>query len=189
MAKPPVGFSWNLVRNRAGPRHVGAPSNRYYLNFFGLQQGWRTFFRARAQISDKFWRNSFVCGKPEFTSTKFTIFQWSLCLPAPNLPFSSEVFVYQHQISHFPVKSLFTSTKFPIIQWSLCLPAPNFPFSSEVFVYQHQISHFPLKSLFTRTKFPIFQWSLCLPAPNFPFSSEVFTKMFLSDAAFLKTAQ
>jgi hypothetical protein len=72
MDKPPVVFPWNLVRNRAGPRHVGAPLHRHSLNIFGREKR-RTILRARAQISDNFWRNSFTYGKPEFTSTIFPI--------------------------------------------------------------------------------------------------------------------
>jgi hypothetical protein len=44
----------------------------YSLSFFGLEQGWRIFFMARAQISDNFRRNTFACGKPEFTNTIFS---------------------------------------------------------------------------------------------------------------------
>jgi len=36
-------------------------SNRHSLNFFGLWQGGQTLVIVRAQISDNFWRNSFVC--------------------------------------------------------------------------------------------------------------------------------
>jgi hypothetical protein len=70
MVKTPVGFSWNLVRNRAGSRHVGVSSHQYSSNIFGLEKG-RTFLKVRSQISDNFWRNSFAYGKPEFTSTIF----------------------------------------------------------------------------------------------------------------------
>jgi len=72
MDKPPVGFSWNLVWNRAGPRHMGAPLHRHSLNIFGLEKR-RKILRARDQISDNFWGNSFAYGKPEFTSTIFPI--------------------------------------------------------------------------------------------------------------------
>jgi hypothetical protein len=48
-------------------------SNRYSLKFFGLEQGWRTFFKAHAQIALNFRRNSFSRGKSEFTSTIFPI--------------------------------------------------------------------------------------------------------------------
>lgn len=68
MDKPSVGFSWNLVWNRARPRNAGALSRRHFLNIFGLENG-RTLLRARAQISDNFWRNYFAYGKLEFTST------------------------------------------------------------------------------------------------------------------------
>ena len=44
-----------------------------FFNVFGLERGWRTFLRARALIKNNFRRNSFACGKPEFTSTIFPI--------------------------------------------------------------------------------------------------------------------
>ena len=64
------------TRSRAGPRHVGAASNHYYLNFFGLGQGWRIFFALFAQIADNFRRNSFACGKPNLLIPHFLLFQW-----------------------------------------------------------------------------------------------------------------
>lgn len=51
-------------------------SNQYSLSFFGLEQGWRTFLRARSQTSDNFRKNYFACAEPEFTSTTFP--EWRL---------------------------------------------------------------------------------------------------------------
>jgi hypothetical protein len=55
---------------RAGAWHGGVSggpiiwclSNRYALNVFGIDHGWRTFMRARAEIVCNFQRNSLACG-------------------------------------------------------------------------------------------------------------------------------
>jgi len=48
-------------------------ANLHCLNFLDLLQGWRTFWRALAQILSNFWRNYFACGKPELTFTYFLL--------------------------------------------------------------------------------------------------------------------
>jgi len=77
----PVGFSRNLVRNRAGPRHVGAPSNRHSFNFFGLEQGCRNFLGARTQIPDNFGEILSCMESLSLPAQYFPLFQW--CLTAP----------------------------------------------------------------------------------------------------------
>ena len=58
------------MSNRVGPRRAGAlgrllvwcprqanngiPSNQYFFNFFGLEQGWQTFLRMHTQNEDNF---------------------------------------------------------------------------------------------------------------------------------------
>jgi hypothetical protein len=65
---------------RVGPRHRGALSNRYSLNFSCLEQDWRTFLRAHAQISEHFRRNSLAYGNLSLPAY-FILFLW--CLSAP----------------------------------------------------------------------------------------------------------
>jgi hypothetical protein len=65
---------------RVGPRHLGTHSNRYSLNFFSLERGWRTFLRAHAQIADHFRRNSLAYGNLSLPAY-FILFLW--CLSAP----------------------------------------------------------------------------------------------------------
>jgi hypothetical protein len=62
-------------------QYFGAPWNRYYLNFFGLEQGWRNFLRERAQTVDNFRSNSFACGNLSLLAPYFRLFQW--CSGAP----------------------------------------------------------------------------------------------------------
>jgi hypothetical protein len=50
---------------------------RLSLNILGIGRGWRTFLRAHAQTADNSRKNSFACGKLEFTDTVFAI-KWRL---------------------------------------------------------------------------------------------------------------
>jgi hypothetical protein len=73
-----VSLPWCYAVPRTGPRYLGASSNRYSFNFFGLRQDWRNLLRARAQIADNFRRNSFACENPSSLAPYFRLFQWRL---------------------------------------------------------------------------------------------------------------
>jgi hypothetical protein len=61
--KGPVRDMWELREGHS----FGAPSNRYSLKFFGLEEA-GVRLRARAQTVDNLRENSFACGKPDFTN-------------------------------------------------------------------------------------------------------------------------
>ena len=64
-----------VTRSPAGPRNVGATSDRY---IFGLGQDWRTFLSVCAQTADEFRRNSIACGKQNLLMPHFRLFQWCI---------------------------------------------------------------------------------------------------------------
>jgi hypothetical protein len=74
---------------RAGLGHEGAlgrpimwlHSQRYYLKFLSLEQGWRNFLRTRAQEACNFRRNSFTCGNLSIVAPYFWLSQWRLGAP------------------------------------------------------------------------------------------------------------
>ena len=66
----------SILSVRAGPRRVGAAGRAFILRhfkptFFEIlrpRRGWLTCLRARTQTVANLRKNSFACGKPEFTS-------------------------------------------------------------------------------------------------------------------------
>jgi hypothetical protein len=57
----PTGLARDMWSPKVGYWY-GASSNRYSLNFFDLERGWRNILRASAQIADNFRRNSRALG-------------------------------------------------------------------------------------------------------------------------------
>jgi hypothetical protein len=50
-----------VIINRRLVNAVSADCHDFSETVEHLWQGWRTFLRARAEIFDNFWRNSFAC--------------------------------------------------------------------------------------------------------------------------------
>ena len=64
------------IRGGPGERNnLAPPQSLYYLKFFALGQGWRTFLRAHAQTTDNFLGNSFACGGLSRLSPNVRLFQ------------------------------------------------------------------------------------------------------------------
>ena len=78
---------YTLGPARAVSRHTGSPGRlifwpplkQYSSTFFGYERGWWIILRTRAQIADKFPRNSFLRSSLCLLPTYFRLFQWRLC--------------------------------------------------------------------------------------------------------------